>query len=433
MASSTLSKTCVLLLSLFTRSQSECADTKRVRKPWHSLSDEDQMLYTRGFQQLSREGTLALYIAAHQTATGQDEYNVHKSSQNLFWHSYWLYEMENAFRDLGGEYECFTIPYWDVTIDGEYWINTENPTIFDTPIYDGNLGGEGDVDNEMCVGSPWTVEEYPVKTLCADDEEAPNCCLKRLHSDFDDLDRPTVIYGRSAIGEVVYTNPQYQSFNKFAGKIGGFHGDIHSFFGSAAGSHFCGDGAGAPTYEPLFPVFHTFIDYLRLMHEDCHQFDTVNRDQLEDYPEAFSADYGGADCPLDYVMDFSILCVDDAKCVDTDITPRLMFDVSPNTDFGIVYELGDFWFENDDLKTQCADNLNTSWWRGARRAQEGVAAVSGHALSRSSAPTAVGVVVFLLVGAVAMAVLKGTAAAIRRKEGMLSADTTAYGTLQVAV
>jgi hypothetical protein len=430
MAPSTLSKTCVLLLSLITGSRSECSETKRVRKPWHSLSDDDQMLYVRGFQQMSREGTLANYIKAHQTATGGSEYNVHKSSQNLFWHSYWLYELENGFRDLGGEYECFTLPYWDVTMDGEYWLNTENPDINDIPIYDGNLGGEGDIDNNMCVGSPWTVEDYPVKTLCADDEVSPDCCLKRLHRDLDDLDRPTVHYSRDQIGQVVFTNPIYQTFNKFAGKIGGFHGDIHSFYGAAAGTHFCGDGAGAPTYEPLFPIFHTFIDYLRLLHEDCNQFDTLNVDRLDDVPEAFEADYGGADCPLDYVMEFSILCVDDAKCVDTDITPRLMFDVSPNTDFGIVYELGDFWFQNDDLKTQCADSLNTTWWRGARRKEEGEAVVSGHVLSRSSNHfMTVGVVVFLLVGAVAMATLKACASSLRKKQGILSTDPMAYGTV----
>merc|ERR1719295_1883869 len=171
MASFTLSKTCFLLLSLITGSRSECSETKRVRKPWHSLSDDDQMLYVRGFQQMSREGTLANYIKAHQTATGGSEYNVHKSSQNLFWHSYWLYELENGFRDLGGEYECFTLPYWDVTIDGQYWYNTENPSIDDIPIYTTMLGAEGDVDNDYCVDGIWSTDYYYTDKLCAADEE----------------------------------------------------------------------------------------------------------------------------------------------------------------------------------------------------------------------------------------------------------------------
>ena len=39
-----------------------------------------------------------------------------------------------------------------------------------------------------------------------------------------------------------------------------------------------------------------------------------------------------------------------------------MYDVSPNSQFRIVYELGDFWSVNDELQFMCADNLNDSWW-----------------------------------------------------------------------
>ena len=166
----------------------------RLRKPWHSLNDDEQMMYVNGFQELARSGILAKFISAHQTATAADAVNIHKSAQNLFWHSYWLWELESAFRNLGEDYECFTIPYWDVTKDGQYWYETENPVIEDIPIYSGNLGGEGDPLNDYCVGEPWTTASYTTEVLCADDEVSPNCCLKRWHDVLDDLDRFTFIH-----------------------------------------------------------------------------------------------------------------------------------------------------------------------------------------------------------------------------------------------
>ena len=39
-----------------------------------------------------------------------------------------------------------------------------------------------------------------------------------------------------------------------------------------------------------------------------------------------------------------------------------MYDVSPNTRWNVLYELGEFWNGNDKLKEMCADNLNSSWF-----------------------------------------------------------------------
>lgn len=54
----------------------------------------------------------------------------------------------------------------------------------------------------------------------------------------------------------------------------------------------------------------------------------VSLDDLEDLgTAAYDSTYKGGDTPLDYVMDFSILCDETggkkkAKCSDLDITPR---------------------------------------------------------------------------------------------------------------
>ena len=142
------------------------SETTRVRKPWHSLSDEVQMLYVNGFQTLHRESILIDFLSAHDKATSADQFDVHETSQNFYWHSYFLWELENSFRALGGDYECFTLPYWDVTHDEAAWSAMDLPkSIDDLPIYNAHLGGNGNISNDYCVGDPWTLEQY-VTDVC---------------------------------------------------------------------------------------------------------------------------------------------------------------------------------------------------------------------------------------------------------------------------
>ena len=139
------------------------------------------------------------------------------------------------------------------------------------------------------------------------------------------------------------------------------HGGVHWFFATVNGTHF-NQMAGQVAADPLFPVFHAFIDYIRLMRTDCYQFDLVAASALDSaMPYSYYAD--PAQCALDYAMDFSILC-DGTKrmCSEMDITPRLMYDISPNTEFNVVYELGDFWNDNEELNSMCSEYLNSSWW-----------------------------------------------------------------------
>ena len=58
--------------------------------------------------------------------------------------------------------------------------------IHDIPIYNSNLGGEGDIDHDYCLTDDlWNKDEYSTDFLCADDEETHNCCLKRYHIEAD--------------------------------------------------------------------------------------------------------------------------------------------------------------------------------------------------------------------------------------------------------
>jgi len=331
------------------------------------------MLYVNGFQQLYREDGLRDYKRSHTVAT-KDSSNIHMTSQNFFWHSYWLYELENDFRRLGGDYECFTLSYWDVTHDAAYWDSVDDPQIDDIPIYNSDLGGDGVKDSDNCVADePWTVEQFPVDSLCADDEEEGSCCLKRCHV-ANITKTGAFLPSRSQLAEAIYTddvNKSLDEYGDFLDAINWYHGRVHLFVGSVNYTHFS-PKKGDQTTDPLFPLFHSFIEYVRLLREDCYDFDRVGHQDLDEFiPFSFEVidlnvdSEENPEMTLDVQMDFDVLCTNpdvERLCSSRAITPRFMYDVSPNRGFGIVYELGEFWDDNEELKELCSDSLNSTWW-----------------------------------------------------------------------
>jgi len=348
--------TCIVFLSLWTGSASECSSTVRVRKPWNSLSDTDQLLFAKGFQALHTTKVLDTFMMAHEKATSADSLNIHTTSQNLFWHSYWLWELESSFRQIGPEYECFTLPYWDVTHDAKVWAEMDGVKSVDRlPIYNSYLGGDGDWEKDRCVTDAlWTKKYYSTSSLCADDEEPGDCCLKRFHVD------NTSLATRTEVADAVFINKTFKNYGDFGKRLNDLHSQIHLFVGSVHHVHF-NPKVGDQVADPLFPVFHSFLEYVRLLREDCYEFDKIEPSHLDEWmPYTFKE----VNTSLDYEMDFSALCdpKDDRLCSRRTITPRLMYDLSVNSEFNVIYELGDFWNGNEALKSLCADNLNTTWW-----------------------------------------------------------------------
>jgi len=282
------------------------------------------------------------------------------------------------------------------------------------PIYNSNLGGDGDVEDDYCVvDEPWTRDDYVTEFLCADDEETDRCCLKRLHLDNSTLE------SRSSFTDVVFVNKSYSDYTTFYDGMNTIHGHIHQFIGTVANTHFHPDG-GKPAVDPLFPVFHSFIDYVRLMHTDCYEFDKVPADELESCnPDCF-AEVHNHDTPLDYKMDFSILCDETGGkspryCSTHDITPRLMFDVSPNTVFKVVYELGDFWNHNKVLQSFCGEYLNASWWSNELKDVKREQFVADHAAQSVDRPLMTTIPSLMVIGAAVIGVLRFCGVSMRRK------------------
>ena len=174
------------------------------------------------------------------------------------------------------------------------------------------------------MGAPWGTDYYVTDSLCADDEEAMNCCLKRWH-EVGTPANDSQLWNRGDFAELIYTDPKYHSFDALTTRIFTIHASIHDFVGSISDVHF-NRLEGQPSADPLFPLFHMFIEVVRLMREDCYQWDKVNMFDLDQYqPYAYSV----INTSLDYAMDFSILCdqTDGQElrlCSDTTITPRFV-------------------------------------------------------------------------------------------------------------
>jgi len=188
------------------------------------------------------------------------------------------------------------------------------------------------------------------------------------------------------------------------------HEYIHNFIGSVEGQTHFNPTQGEPEVDPLFPLFHAFIDFLRLLRTDCWQFDLIDVEDLDDsIPYSFnvSRDTEGTLIDLDYAMTFSVLCDGtDGEgvrlCSEYSITPRLMYDMSPNRGFGLVYELGEFWSANDELQSVCADHLNSTWWRMAESDPMEEALVVDHGLDSMkwthSGMTEIGWILLIVIG-----------------------------------
>ena len=81
----------------------------RHRKPWHRISDDERQLYIDGMLQLSDMGILQKFTEQH---LDNPTLQAHDNNMFLPWHRYYIWELESQIRDLGGQFECFSLPYW---------------------------------------------------------------------------------------------------------------------------------------------------------------------------------------------------------------------------------------------------------------------------------------------------------------------------------
>ena len=82
----------------------------RHRKPWHLTTQIEKDLYINGLLTLSSQGKLQVFTQQHADWPARKQ--AHGTSAFLPWHRYFIWELETQIRNLGGQYECFSLPYW---------------------------------------------------------------------------------------------------------------------------------------------------------------------------------------------------------------------------------------------------------------------------------------------------------------------------------
>ena len=185
---------------------------ERIRKPIHLLTDHELMLYVDGLQAIRSNGKFQVMVDAHAGYT-----EVHRGSSFFFYHSYYVWEVETQIRALGGRFECFSLPYYDWTVDAGH---ERHPTVLHSV-----FGGDGD-DDMHCVATPrdlWTTERWPLHELCGSDEGPDaGCCLKRA------LMQNHSISDAAALAPVL----QRSDFLAFDGGVLMAHQMVHWLFGN---------------------------------------------------------------------------------------------------------------------------------------------------------------------------------------------------------
>lgn len=315
------------------------------------MNDNEKMLYVTGFKELRNNGILDVFIETHHLADTPLAFaDVHYTAQFFPWHSYFLTEIETQIRNLGDEYKCFSLPYWDFTVDSGY--SNAN----DMPIYNSVLGQDGNEDNDYCVEDElWNRDVYPTTYLCSNTEKESNinCCLKRHHGERGHIP------DAETLAPHIYENHRWWDFQESVVKE---HTYVHGYIsGNCNATHMFGHNAAE---DPLFIMLHNFLMYIRALRTTCFGYDKkIN--ELEEY-QPFSydpyQDNRMADMKpfLDLPMDFNVLAQQKwSRAYKEDITVRKIFDLQQ---WDISYELGTFYWNSPGLQKYCTDNLNTTWF-----------------------------------------------------------------------
>jgi len=415
---------------------------QRIRRPWHKLTPPERDLYISGLLKLRENGQQSLDID-ELIAIGSvhvDTYApfIHKTSSYLFWHGYLTWELESRIRNLGGKYSCFGMPYWDFTLEVG---REDNPLILQS-----GLGGNGNPNNYHTVNQyswPYTIEQYWTPTDCYGvNDKYPICALKRsLRESFMMPDAKT-------IGNLIINNPNFVDFASYSHTSGRA---VHLIDGDDSINEKTGEKIYEFTqsYEPIWYLFHSFIQYHQGIWTDCNQYDQINVGDLHKFPEAFTAFCNSDTCianvhnypknwlqwELDDKMHFGgkLIKHEWSFINKQDLTVRKLYNLPK---WNIIYDLDDGtgFYTDSGLKDYCMGKLNNSWFMLNDDEQSMLVNSKADILSNSLSVTYNGV--FLMVVAIITMILCGLCYAYKNKtkQGLINdggqRESGVYGSMK---
>jgi len=307
-----------------TTSDGTCSTNHRHRVSWQETTQENRDLYIRGFKTLADQGIMWQFTQCHL------ESSEHSTHEFLPWHREFVFRLEEAIRGLGGEFACFTLPYWDWTME---------PTPYDVKyngaeLYILNSGLGPDGDGECVVDDVWGKDAY-----------TPNgweCLMRDL--DYPDEAAVCTFYSAAQVMDIIDWSSDYGNFRPAI--EGTPHALPHVCIGGDKGNHM------ATYYSPDDPIFylhHTFVDFIWAVWQDCNNYDGV-------MPESDSFEY---DARVTFQLSYSPLSTDRPY-------PRVSETFDIRNDYDVSYEMGAFWNNaRVSARDNCAaeDNpINDAWF-----------------------------------------------------------------------
>jgi len=305
-----------------------CASTHRHRQSWSSLNNGQRSLYIDGFKKLADQGITQQFTKVH------NDDSEHSNAEFLPWHREYIWMMESAIRGLGGEFECFAMPYWDWTDEPTPDdVEKDGATLF---ITDSGLGGDG--DGQCLTDSVWGEDGY---------SPHDGKCLER---DLDYPDETNVCTWSSPaqVMDVISGTDKYKNFRS------NIEGTPHAY------PHICigGDAYGhMATYsspdDPIFYLHHTYVDYVWALWQDCNNYDGA---EVESDSNLYNDN-------VDYKLQYRPFTNDEVRVSQT-------FDLLGNG-YDFSYEKGPFWDNADvDSNGNCGSgNINGQWFYGESNAR----------------------------------------------------------------
>jgi len=329
-------------------------DCPRIRQALHLLTEDERLVYVEGLHGIRANGKYQIIVEAHS-----EHGEIHHGSSSFFYHSYYVWEVETQIRKLGGKFECFSMPYYDYTVDAG---NERHPMILNSV-----FGGNGDDANLNCVFDEvfnlWNVEAWPLKETCdASEDPEQGCCLKRTLYDQVELSDAVQVAG-------ILETP---TFREMSGGVGVEHLKVHQLFGKDCTG--CAMATEFSADDPIFMILHSFTAYLRALWGACHGYDHVDAKDLQDYPDVYDptcilgwADQCGV-IELDDVYEFERMSNSSWSLTSSiDITPRMMYDFA---DWGVMYDHGSFVLMSGIEDSRVCDRKNieqSKWFTRSRR------------------------------------------------------------------
>ena len=156
-------------------------------------------------------------------------------------------------------------------------------------------------------------------------------------------------------------------FHEFLGDILMEHQAVHWLFGAGDECTACAMATGYSPDDPIFMMLHGFTAYLRALWASCHGYDNIDPLQLDNHPEAFTAECidGYDECgaiELDAAYKFGAMVDAEWSLTATQqITPRSLWDFSA---WNVKYDHGTFYDESGLRNSPICkrQNIENSAW-----------------------------------------------------------------------